>query len=121
MLQTLVCVVAAVAAQPQPIQLMDKDYVQIVFSDPDTQGNRNPVELPVSGIVDPQVGILILNFGVPCGSVNVVLDNLNDGTHITSSVLGTGSAMIPFSCSTGIWAISIMTGSGSIYNGSFVL
>ena len=100
---------------------MSGDVIHIVFDTPEKQENRGPAILPVCGYVNQQAGLTILSFSSPCGQVRLLLQNLNDGTCVSTSTIGTGSVMIPFSCSAGLWKIIVALSDGTEYVGTFLI
>ena len=122
MLQTIILAAAAiVTSQPAVTPSMDEDYIQIEFEDPEGRDNRGPVIIPVSGYVDQLAGWAVLSFSSPCGQVQVQLENLDDGSSVSTSVAGTGSALIPFSCSSGLWRMTLTLSGGVVYIGEFTI
>ena len=122
MLQTLICVVATIATtQPVLSPVMDNGYIHVDFDTPEGQDNRGPLSIPFSGYVDSLAGLFVVEFSAPCGTVQVRLDNLGDGSYVSSMVAGTGTAMIPFSCTSGLWRITITLITGEVYVGEFTL
>ena len=121
MFQALFCVLAAVAASPTMIPEKGSDTIQINFEDPGIQDNRAPAYQIVEGYVDPIAGLAILYFTSPCGTVQFQLENLNDSSFLSGSIVGTGLAMIPFSCSSGQWRLTLTLSSGDEYIGEFTI
>lgn len=122
MLQTMICAILAIAPNyADNVSAMDDDVIHIVFDTPEEQENRGPVIIPVSGYVDQNTGVTVLSFSSPCGQIQVQLQNLDDGTYVNASVAGTGSAMIPFSCSAGLWRMTLTLSSGVVYIGEFTI
>lgn len=122
MLHTIICAILAVAPiHADNMSVMNGDVIHIVFDTPEEQENRGPAIFPVSGYVDQFAGYAVLSFSSPCGQVHVQLQNLDDGTCVSSFVIGTGSAMIPFSCSSGTWKMTVALSNGADCVGWFVL
>lgn len=122
MLHTIICAILAVAPiHADNMSVMNGDVIHIVFDTPEEQENRGPAILPVSGYVDQLAGLTILSFSSPCGQVQVQLQNLDDGTYISTFVIGTGSVMIPFSCSVGLWKMTVSLSDGTDYVGRFLV
>lgn len=122
MLQTIICAILAVVPNhADNLSTMKEDVIHIVFDTPEEQENRGPATFPVSGYVDQFAGYAVLSFASPCGQVHVQLQNLDDGTCVSTSVIGTGSAMIPFSCSSGTWKMTVALSDGADYVGRFLL
>ncbi len=84
-------------------------------------GNRGPVIVPISGYADPSVGVVVLDFSQPCGTVQISFHNLSDGSYYSTSVSGTGAIVIPLTLTSGSWTVTITLSSGSVYIGKFTL
>lgn len=105
----------------QPCQNLAKDDVipQIIFETPEENGNRSPAT--VSGYVDLSVGLAVLNFTSNLGNAQVRLENLNTGDYASDEIVANNTVIIPFSCSSGQWKVTISVSGGSIYIGHFEL
>lgn len=107
--------------QPRMIPAMQDGLIHIEFQNPDGQECRGPVFLPFYGFVNLLEDYVGLTFVSPCGNVQVHLENLDDSTSINTYVAGTGSVMIPFSCSAGQWRITLTLSNGTVYVGEFYI
>lgn len=117
----MLCVLATVAASPALIPEKGDEIVQISFEDPEEQENRSPGLHLVEGYVDPIAGVAVLSFPSPCGNIQFELENLDDYSYLSGSIAGTGTAMIPFSCSTGHWRLTLTLMGGDEYVGEFTI
>lgn len=121
MFHTMLCLLAAVAASPAMIPVEGSETVQINFEDPEVQENRSPASLPVEGFVNPEAGVAILFFSTPSGNVQYELENLDDHAYLSGSVVGAGAALIPFSCSSGHWRLTLTFAGGNEFVGEFTI
>lgn len=84
-------------------------------------GNRGPVIVPISGYVDPSIGVVVLDFSQPCGTVQISFSNLSDGSYYSTSVNGSGVVVIPLALTTGSWTVTFTLPSGAGYIGNFTI
>lgn len=84
-------------------------------------GNRGPVIVPISGYADPSVGVVVLDFLQPCGTVQISFDNLSDGSYYSTSVNGSGVVVIPLALTSGSWIVTFTLPSGAGYIGNFTI
>ena len=99
----------------------ESDTIQINFEDLENQDNRAPTYLPVEGYIDLIAGLAILRFIDSNGIVQFQLKNMSGDSCISRSFMGTGIAMIPFSCSSDQWKLTLIFPNGEVCIGYFTI
>lgn len=97
---------------PIIIDIQDGDQPEI--------GNRGPV-VPISGYADPGIGVVVLGFSQPCGTVQISFSNLYDGSYYSTSVNGSGTVVIPLALTSGSWTVTFTLPGGAVYIGEFTI
>lgn len=105
-----------------PTELGDPPIIIEIEDEEDpSNGNRAPVFVPISGYVESSIGVVILRFSQPCGTVHISFNNLSDGSYYSTSVNGTGAVVIPLTLTSGSWTVTFELSNGTVYNGEFTI
>lgn len=83
--------------------------------------NRGPVVVPITGYVEPSIGMVVLGFSQPCGTVQISFSNLTDGSYYSTSVNGSGTVVIPLALTFGSWTVTFTLPNGDGYLGEFTI
>lgn len=84
-------------------------------------GNRGPIVIPISGYADPGIGVVVLGFSQPCGTVQISFSNLYDGSYYSTSANGSGTVVIPLALTSGLWTVTFTLPGGAVYIGEFTI
>ena len=116
------CLAAAIASAAVPTG-GGEEIVEIVFGQKlksnEHPPHRAPVQIPISGYIDPAAGVVFLSFSSPCGTVEASFCNLSSSDSFNTTVNGSGSVMIPAILSAGSWRVTLSLSSGAEYIGEF--
>lgn len=105
-----------------PSDMGDHTVIIVIQENKGSQiGNRGAEVVPISGYVDTDTGVVLLNFSQPCGVVHISFENLSDGSNFDTTVNGDGTVIIPVMLSTGTWQLYFTLPNGVRYYGEFTL
>ena len=88
-----------------------------------TQGSRPhaPAYPLFLSSVDTEASLLIISSNYDVNKVTATLDNVMSGEHYDYIFDSAETALLPFSCTSGIWQICLILNNGSEYEGEFQL
>lgn len=105
-----ICLAATIGAAEArvPSDMGDHTVIIIIQENQGLQiGNRGPENVPISGYVDSNTGVVFLDFSQPCGIVHIEFNNLTDESYYDTTVNGDSPVMIPATFSTGLWHMAL--------------
>ena len=114
----LIFTLFSVTSYPMNGPILD-DPIIIFPTPPPGDGNRSPSIVPISGYYDTLAGAIVISFSSPCGQVGLRFDNMTNGDYYETSVNGSGTVILPFSFSPGLWRITFSLADGSVLHGEF--
>lgn len=96
--------------------------INISFNGDENVPKRTPVVIPITAYYHALAFCVEVCFIENMGDVTITITNLTTG-YLSSIVANSnsGAFFIPIPNTPGYWQITFLTGSGSIYSGSFIL
>lgn len=89
---------------------------------PETGPKKSPSIIPITAYYYDSLSCIGLTFLFDIGEVTVTVSNLSTSEYYCYLVDSqNGSAIIPLSCTTGLWQLSISIDSGICYTGVFLI
>ena len=103
--------------------ILSKESITIKIKKPSNPpgGPRVPSAVQIEAEYDELSGSVFVYLANAGASVDVTIENQSTGETSSNIVSGNGTAMIPFSGTSGTWVITFTLLNGDVYEGEFVL